>query len=117
MGRGALLTFQLEFQEFEGGVVGAADEETIGDGLAVRRRDCVGGGARFHDLQILAAKFCVRSGPGLEAADAVEDFGGGAGKIDEAVFLFQDRGEGGLRVVLWARMNRCRLAGRAGSRP
>ena len=39
------------------------------------------------------------------------DFGGGAGEIDEAVFLFQDGSEGGLRVVLRARMDRAGLQG------
>src|SRR5579872_1458964 len=87
----------------------AADSEAIGIGVQLGWRKYVGRRAGFYDLQGFAAEFCVGSGPGLEAADAVGDVGGGARKIYQAIFFFQDRGESGLRVVLWVRSNRAGL--------
>src|SRR6266567_266760 len=63
----------------------------------------------FQYLQGLAAEFGVSSWPGLKAANTVEDFGGGAGKIYEAIFFFENWGEAGSRVVLRTRMDGSRL--------
>src|ERR1700680_4137344 len=101
----ALLSFQLNFQQFEGCVVAATDYETIGLGMEFGGRQGAGCGSCFDELQVLAAEFGVSSGPGLKAADAVEDFGGGTGKIYDSIFSFQNRGEACLRAVLWAGFN------------
>ena len=71
----------------------------------------------LNDLQVLAAKFCGRAGPGLKAAETIGDIGGGAGEIDQAVFFLEDRSEGGLGMVLWARLDGTGLRGVVGFRP
>src|SRR5258707_66079 len=75
-------------------------------GLVVRGRIWLGG---LEGVKILAAEFCVGSGPGLEAADAVVDFGGGAGEIDQAIFFLQDGRESCFRVVLKNWLDGCGL--------
>src|SRR5579864_1021007 len=67
-------------------------------------RERAGRWARFENLEILAAKFCVGAGPGLESAKAIQNFGGCAREIDQAIFFLQDWGEARLRVVLLAWM-------------
>jgi hypothetical protein len=74
----ALLAFQSNLLEFERGVVAAADEETIVCEVEFGGSDGFEGGSRLDDLQTFAAEFCMRAGPRLEAADAIEDFFGGA---------------------------------------
>ncbi len=66
----------------------AADQELVGLDMQFGGRQCNRGRSCFQNLQVLAAEFCVGSRPGLKAADAVEDVGGGAGKVYEAVFFF-----------------------------
>ena len=41
----------------------------------------------------------------MEAANAVKEIAGRAGKVHQAIFFLQDGREAGLRVVLWARLN------------
>ncbi len=45
---------------------------------------------RCPDVEILPAKAGVRARPGLEAAQAVQDFLGGEMEINLAIFFFQD---------------------------
>jgi len=71
---GALLPFQLDFQQFERGAVTAAYKKSTFPQVEFSRGKGVFGGLRFHDLKIFVAKLCVRSRPRLEAADAVIDF-------------------------------------------
>jgi hypothetical protein len=103
-GGGAFFAFELNFQEFQRAVLAAACQQTIRCDAQFGLSDGVDGRARFDDLEILAAEFCVGSGPGLKSTHAVDDRGGAPGKIHETVFFLQDGCETGLRVVLRARV-------------
>lgn len=73
-GAAALFSLELDFEQFQGGVMGAASQEAIGAELQFRGRNGFWGRLRFPDLKIFAAKFCVGAGPGLESAEAIVDF-------------------------------------------
>ncbi len=109
----ALFSFQLDFEEFQRCVVTAADQQAIGSDFQFGGRDGLRGRERFPDLKILAAKFRVGAGPGLESAEAIVDFGGRTGEVDQAIFFFENWGERGVRVVLLARLNGAGFAVRA----
>lgn len=72
----SLLAFELELEQFQGAVMAAADQEAIFFYVQLRVWGGNAGLARFEDLQIFAAEFCVRARPGLEAAQPVQDFMG-----------------------------------------
>ena len=81
------------------------DQQAVWMNVKFGGRKRIIGRARFYDLKILSAKFCVRSRPWLKTANAVINFGGRAGKIHQAIFLFKNWSESGLRVVLRTRLN------------
>src|SRR5580704_2831427 len=87
-GGGTFLAFQLDLEQLQGSICAATHEEAIAARVDFGCRQGFSGGQSFPYLQILAAKFCVDAGPGLEAANAVENFGGAAGEVDQAIFFF-----------------------------
>src|SRR5271154_3648684 len=56
-------------------------------------------------LQGLASKDRERSGPGLKAAQAVEETACCSSEVHAAVFFFQNRRERGARIILSSRTN------------
>src|SRR5271156_614679 len=99
------LAFELQFQEFDCGAGATPYQKMIvfccqvrGGQLPVER------GCTVY-LHTLAAKLRVCARPGLKSPQAVQNFRCRAGKIDEAVFLLEDRRERGLGVVLRAGLN------------
>ena len=50
---------------------------------------------RFQNLQRLTTELGESAGPGLESAQAVVDFLGGAGEIGEAIFFFENGSQSG----------------------
>src|SRR5438309_1462432 len=75
---GSLLAFQLQFLNFEGCIVAASDEQSSRTHSDFGMRQVFVCGVSFQDLQDLAAKLCVRAGPGLESAEAVQNLRGAA---------------------------------------
>src|SRR5689334_8745767 len=101
-GRHDLFAFRLELQQLQNGPLAAANEEFFianakFTGLEVCQSVFRTGG---NQLQALAAKLRIRSGPGLKAAQAIVDLNGGAAEIDQPVFFPENGSERGLCVVL-----------------
>src|SRR5215471_2284834 len=73
------------------------------------RRERVAAWNGFGDLKIFTAKLGKCSGPGLKAANAVEDSPRRTREIDKAIFFLEDWGQSGLRMILRTRMDCTRL--------
>src|SRR5712671_966418 len=104
-----LFAFKVNLEEFERSIVTAADQKAIALYVEPCNWQHFVGRCCFPDVQVLAAKLCVRTGPGLKTADAIEKFGGAAGEIQQPIFFLENRCKSCQRTVLWARFNRARL--------
>src|SRR5580704_6527666 len=103
LNRHALSSFDLHLARFQRCLRAAVNEEPL-----LERPQTAGmtgtrllGNSRFPYVEPLIAEKGVRTRPRQEATHAVDDFLSGPAPIDEPVFFFENRREGGFGGILF----------------
>src|SRR5712691_2733195 len=101
----SLLSFQLQFEKFEDGILAAADKKMIAFHFQFGRRQNLIGHRRLPYSQIFSTKLRICARPRLKAPHAIQNHNRRAGELDEAIFFLEDRRDRGLGVILLARVD------------
>ncbi len=88
--RHAFFSFELQFQQLQRTSLAATHNQAIALGHNLGGCDGVLHGSRRPDVQVFPAETGVRARPGLEAAQAVQNFLSAQLKINQAIFFLQD---------------------------